>query len=129
MSYSTERAKRSYNDVLDPAKRMRFTSQLIAASGLMTSEKKIACVGNYMPGTVTKDAITFKAYVAHVEEQLQKERIVLKLRKKCAPGSKRLRRAIHKPLSKIRRRRLRQNSKQASCDNRVTIPIVPVFQI
>jgi hypothetical protein len=31
-----------------------------------------------MPSTVTKDATTFRVYVAEVEEQLQKQRTVLK---------------------------------------------------
>jgi hypothetical protein len=74
VSNSTERAKRSHdNDALDTAKRLRFTPQLQAASDSITSEKKIARVGSPMPYTVTKYATTFRAHVAQVEEQLQKQ--------------------------------------------------------
>ena len=58
------KSRSNNNDALDPAKRICFTSQIQAASVLVTSEKKIARVGTSMPATVTKGATTLRAYVA-----------------------------------------------------------------
>ncbi|KAH7413744.1 hypothetical protein DE146DRAFT_707341 [Phaeosphaeria sp. MPI-PUGE-AT-0046c] len=73
---AAERSKRPHEDeVLDPAKRMRFTPQPPDVLSSSVIENEVTRISDSMPGTATDDASILRAQLTYMESILKKDGI------------------------------------------------------